>query len=138
MPILRTSGINYPPPPPQEVQPGSKWRRVAVKTEPDADMSTLHLEFDVKAMMGDQAIQLYAAAGTCGSGCRRRSPLLKATGIPEGFDVEIIRFAKEGRTSFSPSGLRGLVFGALHLFRRIVRSTASGPGFKWLVTMQDC
>lgn len=135
MRVLRTSGINYPTPPAREVSANDGFRHRSFERHEDPDTSSLHLEFDVQASVGGKDVQLFSPEGTCGSQCRTRGGA-EAVGA-ELQRVDVVRFAKEGRSDFSPGGVRGLLFGALRFFRRVSGSRTAGAGFKWLVTMQD-
>lgn len=134
MPILRTSGVNYEPTAAKVLgaQPLTAAFGLDPLEPPDTQkISTLHLSIDVRASMLGEPVDIYSARNTCGSGCR-------AGYVPGPIhEVEILRFAKQGHSDFSPPGIGGLFFGALRWMKRLSGAADPHVGFKWLITMED-
>lgn len=137
MPIVRTDGVNYEPPPPIAAERLGTTRMEDVTAylagEQD-EVSTLHLHMTVKGELDRRSVVL--ASSVCGSGCRRKKTPLDA--MREGgyaVPVDILRFAKDGAPSAVATFERpGILLSVVHFFSRLI---GRAPALTWLVTMED-
>lgn len=136
MSLLTSSGINYDPRPSRRLDVTAHRLEDQPESDRDEEPSTLHLELNAEATFNGKDVPLFSPEATCGSGCRVKKSRLESAAPPPA-EVEILRFAKQGRTDFSPPGIGRVAFAVLRIFRKLFRSPVSGAGFNWLVTMQD-
>jgi len=137
--IVSTSGINYDTPKEEIYLERGKLVKLKSLIKKEEDISTLHLDLNVDAEFNGNIINMHSSTQACGSGCRRKFIEFYENGEIKNL-VEILRFAKSGRSAYKPNGLHGLLI-KLYNLSTIILSPITKQyrpfGIDWLVTMED-